>query len=247
MESKNQSAVIYNQNGINLNQFVVNDNYYKDPSKDDNHDEDMDDDYVYDDVDEYSGEGEDDDMIMVEDPDYNELVKETQEKYGKTNKDDFNLLRVIGQGSYGKVFLVKHKTTKVVYAMKVLKKEELLKRNQFEHTMAERRILEKIRHPFIVSLQYSFQTNRKLYFVLDYCPGGELFFYLQNIGRFKEKTACFYAANILFGIEELHKHNIIYRDLKPENVLIGFDGYAKITDFGLSKENVQGNTDAHSF
>lgn len=184
---------------------------------------------------------------MVEDEDYNEVLKEAEEEKGKINKDDFNLLRVIGQGSYGKVFLVKHKSTGIIYAMKVLKKDELQKRNQVEHTMTERRILERIKHPFIVSLQFSFQTNKKLYFVLDYCPGGELFFYLQNIGRFKEKTACFYASNILFGIEELHKHDIIYRDLKPENVLIGFDGYAKITDFGLSKENIQGNSEAHSF
>lgn len=178
---------------------------------------------------------------------YSELVKQTQATTGKTTKDDFTLLKVIGQGSYGKVFLVQHKKTGLTHAMKMLKKDELKKRNQVEHTMTERRILEKIKHPFIVSLQYSFQSKEKLYFVLDYCPGGELFFYLQNIGRFKEKTACFYASNILFGIEELHRHDIIYRDLKPENVLIGYDGYAKITDFGLSKENIQGNSDAHSF
>ena len=73
---------------------------------------------------------------------------------------------------------------------------------------------------------------------MDYCPGGELFFYLEKIGKFKEKTAKFYASCILLGLKELHKHNIIYWDLKPENVLIGADGYAKITDFGLSKENI---------
>lgn len=82
---------------------------------------------------------------------------------------------------------------------------------------------------------------------MDYCPGGELFFYLEKIGKFKEKTAWFYAACILLGLKELHKYNIIYRDLKPENVLIGSDGYAKITDFGLSKENIMGNTEATSF
>lgn len=82
---------------------------------------------------------------------------------------------------------------------------------------------------------------------MDYCPGGELFFYLEKIGKFKEKTARFYAACILLGLEELHFNDVIYRDLKPENVLIGLDGYAKITDFGLSKENITGNTEAKSF
>jgi len=250
MDTDDQSAVIYNQKGFNLNQFVVNSNYYKDPSNKDVYPDEnqyMEEDQQNDEEDEEWSNEEGDDMIMIEDEDYTELVRETQEKNGKISKDDFNLLRVIGQGSYGKVFLVQHKKSGETFAMKVLKKDELKKRNQVEHTMTERRILEKVKHPFIVSLQYSFQTKHKLYFVMDYCPGGELFFYLQNIGRFKEKTACFYASNILLGIEELHKHDIIYRDLKPENVLIGYDGYAKITDFGLSKENIQGNADAHSF
>ena len=83
--------------------------------------------------------------------------------------------------------------------------------------------------------------------MLDYCPGGELFFYLQNIGKFKEETARFYASNILLGIAALHRENVVYRDLKPENVLIGADGYAKITDFGLSKEDITGHTEANSF
>jgi len=131
--------------------------------------------------------------------------------------------------------------------MKELKKEELVKKNQVDHTKTERRILEKIKSPFIVSLKYAFQSRTKLYLVMDYCPGGELFFYLEKIGKFKEKTAKFYAACILLGLKELHTANIVYWDLKPENVLIGADGYARITDFGLSKENIQGNTEATSF
>ena len=131
--------------------------------------------------------------------------------------------------------------------MKELKKAVLIKKKQKEHTEAERRIMEKINHPFIVGLKFAFQSKKKLYFVMDYCPGGELFFYLEKIGKFKEKTARFYAANILLGIEELHWNNVIYRDLKPENVLIADDGYAKITDFGLSKENIVGNQDTMSF
>ena len=82
---------------------------------------------------------------------------------------------------------------------------------------------------------------------MDYCPGGELFFYLQKHGKFKEETARFYACCILLALEELHKYDIIYRDLKPENVLVGNNGYAKITDFGLSKEGISNNYDAKSF
>jgi len=109
------------------------------------------------------------------------------------------------------------------------------------HTLTERRILEDLDNPFIVKMDYAFQSKSKLFFVIDYCPGGELFFYLSQIGRFKEDAARFYASNILLGIEYLHSKNIIYRDLKPENVLVDRDGYIKITDFGLSKENITGN------
>lgn len=175
----------------------------------------------------------------------------------KYTPDDFERIKVIGVGSYGKVYLVRKilqpatETSPAItgdrYAMKVLKKSELRKRKQVEHTMSERRILEKIRHPFVVGLHCAFQTEDKLYFVLDYCPGGELFFYIQHFEFFPEKIARFYASNILLGLEVLHDNNIVYRDLKPENVLIGKDGYAKITDFGLSKENIQGNQQATSF
>ena len=103
-----------------------------------------------------------------------------------------------------------------------------------------------MRHPFIVKMDYAFQSETKLFFVLEYCPGGELFFYLSQIGRFKEDAARFYASNILLALEHLHSLDILYRDLKPENVLVGNDGYAKLTDFGLAKENVSGHSDAKS-
>jgi protein-serine/threonine kinase len=130
--------------------------------------------------------------------------------------------------------------------MKILKKKEIEKKNQVRHTMTERRILEALDSPFIVKMDYAFQSKSKLFFVIDYCPGGELFFYLSQIGRFKEDAARFYASNILLGIEYLHSKNIIYRDLKPENVLVDRDGYIKITDFGLSKENINGSNVAQS-
>ena len=96
--------------------------------------------------------------------------------------------------------------------MKVLKKKKIRELNQVEHTMTERRILEKIRHPFIVRLAYAFKDKDKLYFVLNYCRGGELFFYLTNLRRFKIEFACFYAANILLALKHLHENNIIYRE-----------------------------------
>merc|ERR1719395_182826 len=152
--------------------------------------------------------------------------------------DDFILMKVVGKGSYGKVMLVKHKDSGMVYAMKMLRKDNVVKRNQVEHTKTERNVLEAVSHPFIVTLHYAFQTPKKLYFVLEYCPGGELFFHLSRAGRFSEGRCRFYASEILLAIEYLHTLNIIYRDLKPENVLLDADGHAKLTDFGLCKEGI---------
>eukprot|EP00357_Protocruzia_adherens_P027917 CAMPEP_0115011738 /NCGR_PEP_ID=MMETSP0216-20121206/24250_1 /TAXON_ID=223996 /ORGANISM="Protocruzia adherens, Strain Boccale" /LENGTH=349 /DNA_ID=CAMNT_0002380521 /DNA_START=159 /DNA_END=1208 /DNA_ORIENTATION=- len=165
----------------------------------------------------------------------------------KVTMEDFTLLKVIGKGSYGKVFQVKKGDTNAIYAMKALKKSTLRKRNQIEHTKTERNIMEYIKHPFIVDLKYAFQTERKLFLVLEYCPGGELFYHLSEAERFTEARTKFYAAEILLALEHLHKNNILYRDLKPENVLIDDYGHVKLTDFGLSKENISDNHSAKSF
>lgn len=161
--------------------------------------------------------------------------------------NDFKLIKVIGVGSYGKVMLVRKIDTNEEFALKMLRKEYIAKKNQIEHTKTERRVLETVKHPFIVRLRYAFQNPKKLYFVLDYFPGGELFFHLQKSKQFPEDLVRFYAAQIVLALGELHKHNIIYRDLKPENVLLDNDGYIKLTDFGLSKENIIDTTSAHSF
>merc|ERR1719476_448712 len=128
----------------------------------------------------------------------------------------------------------------------MLRKEHVVKRNQVEHTKTERSVLEAVSHPFIVTLHYAFQTPKKLYFVLEFCPGGELFFHLSRAGRFSEGRCRFYASEILLAIEYLHCLDIIYRDLKPENILLDEDGHVKLTDFGLSKEGIRDNYSAKS-
>ena len=125
---------------------------------------------------------------------------------------DFSIIKVIGKGSYGKVLLVKKNDEDKVYAMKVLKKKAMIKRNQVEHIKAERKIMELVDHPFIVKLKYAFQNPSKLYLVMDYCPGGELFFHIQRVERFNEEAVKFYGAQLVLAIEHLHKNNIIYRE-----------------------------------
>jgi len=138
----------------------------------------------------------------------------------------------------GKVFLVREIKSGEMFALKVLRKDNIIKRNQVEHTRTERNVLGYVHHPFIVGLNMAFQSKDKLYFVLDYCAGGELFFHLSKVGKFPEPRAGFYAAEIVLAIEYVHELDIIYRDLKPENVLLDARGHVRLTDFGLSKEGI---------
>lgn len=169
----------------------------------------------------------------------------------KLGPQDFELKKVLGKGGYGKVFQVR-KTTGAdatsYFAMKVLKKASIV-RNQKDtaHTRAERNILEAVRHPFIVELVYAFQTGGKLYLILEYLSGGELFMHLEREGIFLEDTTCFYLCEIILALEHLHNLGIIYRDLKPENVLLDAQGHVKLTDFGLCKEHIQEGIVTHTF
>lgn len=126
-----------------------------------------------------------------------------------------------------------------LFAMKILRKTHLVKRRQIERTRTERKVLSVVDHPFIMKLHYAFQTEDKLYLVLDYCPGGELFFHLSRFRKFPERVAKFYAAQLLLALGHLHKRGIIYRDLKPENVLLDADGHVKLGDFGLAKAGIR--------
>ncbi len=170
------------------------------------------------------------------------MRKRTTMLYSKGKKlvseiciEDFHLLKVLGKGAFGKVILSKKKDTGKVYAIKILKKQQIIDLEQLEHTKAEKRILTHVNHPFLVGLEYAFQTPGKLYFVMEFMAGGELFQHLRKQHNFKENQAKFYAACITMGLGHLHNKNYIYRDLKLENLLLDKDGYAKLTDFGLAK------------
>jgi serine/threonine protein kinase len=130
----------------------------------------------------------------------------------KLTINDFTTLKVIGKGSYGKVLLVEKKDDKKIYAMKILKKKAMIKRNQVTHIKTERKIMELVDHPFIVKLRYAFQNPQKLYMVMDYCPGGELCFHIQRVERFNEEVVKFYGAQLVLALDHLHKNNIIYRE-----------------------------------
>ncbi|CAG9323380.1 unnamed protein product [Blepharisma stoltei] len=165
----------------------------------------------------------------------------------KLSPSDFLVLEQLGKGSFGEVFLVQMKSTCKFYAMKVLKKQKVITQNLIRYVMTERNVLTYIKHPFIVGLNYAFQTASKLFLVLDYCPGGDLGRLLNKEKVFSEERAKIYVCEILTAIEELHKRNIIFRDLKPENVVLDQEGHALLTDFGLSKEGIQTSQAANSF
>merc|ERR1712130_30609 len=157
-------------------------------------------------------------------------------KQGKVQIDDFELLKVIGRGAFGKVMLVKKKDDGKIYAMKIMKKRTIMGRGQVDHTKAERKILQSLDHPFLMALRYAFQSKEKLYLVLDYIKGGELFFHLKNNRRFTEDVARLWCGEIALAMGHLHSLGVIYRDLKPENILVDNTGHVVLTDFGLAKD-----------
>uniref|UniRef100_A0A8C3S7C3 non-specific serine/threonine protein kinase n=1 Tax=Chelydra serpentina TaxID=8475 RepID=A0A8C3S7C3_CHESE len=173
-------------------------------------------------------------------------VKEGSEK---ADPSQFELLKVLGQGSFGKVFLVRKITPPDnghLYAMKVLKKATLKVRDRVR-TKMERDILADVNHPFVVKLHYAFQTEGKLYLILDFLRGGDLFTRLSKEVMFTEEDVKFYLAELALGLDHLHSLGILYRDLKPENILLDDEGHIKLTDFGLSKEAIDHEKKAYSF
>ncbi|KAJ0405439.1 hypothetical protein P43SY_005058 [Pythium insidiosum] len=166
-----------------------------------------------------------------------ELAKEAEKK--PMSIEDFDLMKVVGRGAFGKVLLVRKKEGKNsghIYAMKILVKAHIIKNDQVENTKAEQHILKEINHPFIVRLRYAFQNADKLYLVMDYYPGGSMFYHLRKSKRFTEERTRLYMAQLLTALMHLHSKQIAYRDLKLENILMDPQGNIALTDFGLSKE-----------
>eukprot|EP00038_Savillea_parva_P008515 m.177467 g.177467 ORF g.177467 m.177467 type:complete len:479 (+) comp14355_c0_seq1:138-1574(+) len=152
---------------------------------------------------------------------------------------DFDMQAVLGKGTFGKVMLAKEKATGELWAIKVLKKDVILAKDEVAHTMTENAVLQSTRHPFLTGLKCSFQTPELLIFVMEYVNGGELFFHLSREKIFDESRTRFYIAQITLAMTYLHDRGIIYRDLKLENLLLDAKGNIKITDFGLCKEEIQ--------
>lgn len=173
--------------------------------------------------------------------------KTSKKHYGP---EDFEVLRLIGKGTFGQVYQVRKRDTGRIYAMKVLSKKVIVQKKEVAHTLGERNILVRTAttdSPFIVGLKFSFQTPTDLYLVTDYMSGGELFWHLQKEGRFEEERAKFYIAELILALEHLHNHDIVYRDLKPENILLDANGHIALCDFGLSKANLAANATTNTF
>jgi serine/threonine protein kinase len=163
-----------------------------------------------------------------------EDVMET--KGSKVSVEDFEFLKVLGRGAFAKVVLVRHKASKKVYAAKVLIKKMLLKKKQVAHTIAERDIMRNSRHPFVIHLNFAFQTKTKLYLIMDVIRGGELFFHLRRKSSFSEEEVRVIAAELALALDHVHNLGYLYRDLKPENILLDDSGHVVLTDFGLAKK-----------
>lgn len=153
--------------------------------------------------------------------------------------EDFDLLKVIGKGSFGKVMQIRKKDTGKIYALKSIRKSHIVNKMEVTHTLAEKFVLSRVNSPFIVPLKFAFQSSEKLYLVLSFINGGELFYHLQQARRFPLVRAKFYICELLSAIETLHGLNIVYRDLKPENILLDYQGHIALCDFGLCKINMK--------
>jgi len=151
---------------------------------------------------------------------------------------DFDLVKLLGSGGFGKVWLASKKSSGNQYAIKIQDKRQIMDQGAAKRTVVERELMEGMSHPAFVELFYSFQDAANVYMVISYCPCGTLFNLMKNqpVETFQEDGACFYASCLALALEHLHGNSIVYRDLKPENILIGSDGYPKLTDFGLAKK-----------
>ncbi|KAL2012636.1 hypothetical protein VTN00DRAFT_161 [Thermoascus crustaceus] len=174
-------------------------------------------------------------------------VSFVENKQRSMKLEDFELLKVVGKGSFGKVMQVMKKDTGRIYALKTIRKAHIISRSEVAHTLAERSVLAQINNPFIVPLKFSFQSPEKLYLVLAFVNGGELFHHLQKEQRFDINRARFYTAELLCALECLHGFKVIYRDLKPENILLDYTGHIALCDFGLCKLDMKDEDRTNTF
>lgn len=181
-----------------------------------------------------SGVSEEEQMHLIKDLERKETEYMRLQRH-KMGVDDFELLTIIGRGAFGEVKLCRAKSTGQVYAMKKLKKSEMLSRGQVEHVRAERNLLAEVDSHCIVKLYYSFQDAEYLYLIMEYLPGGDMMTLLMRKDTLSEDVARFYIAQSVLAIESIHKHNYIHRDIKPDNLLLDKNGHMKLSDFGLCK------------
>lgn len=153
----------------------------------------------------------------------------------KVTEESFDIIKQIGKGLFGRVFLVEKRDNKELYALKVISKMDIIKRNFFENLQNEKRVMEKLNSPFLVRMEFCFSNPKFVFFAMKFKQGGELYYHLRKQSRFTEPVARFYAAQIITGLATLHSMNIMYRDMKPENVLLDEKGNACLADFGISK------------
>ena len=173
-------------------------------------------------------------VVMPQTP--SNTVYSSHKKVKDVKLEDFKVLKVIGRGSFGKVCLVEYIPTHETYAMKSLKKDLLIEQEQIENTLLEKEILQTIDYPLLCGLVFCFQTEERIYFVMPFLSGGELFQHLRKFRTFDEDKVRFYGAQIALALEYLHTKGIVYRDLKPENILMDDQGYLKLADFGMAKK-----------
>ena len=165
-----------------------------------------------------------------------EIIRTVTTPQPSLTMDDFNIVSVIGRGFFGKVMLVENKETKELFAIKSVQKAKLLESGRPQTIVAERNIMMLVKNPFIIQLHFCFQSATKFYLGLEYAPGGELFYHMEQTGLIPVDDARLYVAEIAVALEHLHRFGIVYRDLKPENILFDAEGHVKLTDFGLAKE-----------
>lgn len=179
------------------------------------------------------------------DKEFEKLLSDARKKFDATkqlqlemrgSRNDFILVRNVGSGSFGKVFLAVEKQNNKIHAIKALEKRNISKNGQVFNTKAEITFMHKMNFPFIISLEYLFLDNVYLYVVMPYMSGGEMYKHLKKLKKFDEYLSKFYASQIILALDYMHTLGVVYRDLKPENILLDIDGYIKVADLGFAKK-----------